>query len=359
MSLTHITERVIEGAFEEQFARDPTLDTGSNFGYTAGTVQGNGLSTTISGGFVTHSGIESYIYVDWNRIGPQVKVIPVTDTLPEHSLLLYHYISNSNIIDYRTWSMATTLRTGETSADLVSAPPADTLMFSSGSSFGTGTGTGNITTSTENGGNRKGMIYLLAFETDTTFVTDFQANGTTSPLFSFASSVSRIGTFTGQGLNCECWGVRNSDLASPVADASASSITGNFTFNQSDNWVFHSLSMNGLPDDVNNIVESSFYQGDTGLSTDPEEFDVVSAKKTYDFTAACLHSISSTSELNTSSQRSPWSTYGIQGLNNQIKAALTRISTAVADTAAVQTFNFTPDKDFLTQVVQTRWGQGA
>lgn len=100
----------MSGAFEEEFAFDPATSTGAVFGFTAGTIQGNGLSNTISAGTVSFTS-PSFIYVDWNKATPTVESIGTGDVLPDNSLLLFEVRSVSDFDDYRSWTMATN-RTG-------------------------------------------------------------------------------------------------------------------------------------------------------------------------------------------------------------------------------------------------------
>ncbi len=110
MSRTRISESVLSGAFEEQFAFDPDTSTGLTFGFTAGTIQGNGISNTIAAGTVSFTN-PSFIYVDWNVASPSVQSISTSDTLPDNSLLLFEVRAIDDFDDYRSWTMATT-RTG-------------------------------------------------------------------------------------------------------------------------------------------------------------------------------------------------------------------------------------------------------
>ena len=359
MSITKITERVLAGAFEEQFAFDPATSSGSTFGFTSGTIQGNGLSNTIPSGTVTFSG-ESYIYIDWNRINPKVKSIPIIFTLPEHALLLYQVRSITSMDDFRSWSMATTLRTGEDSSDLVSTPDADMIRTGGATTFGADV-TENSIGPFISGDDQKWLMVLYAFSDDSDEINAIWANGATTPTIAdeFLPATNRVAVIKESGIRMELWFFRDFENAIPLGFGDgAFEITAKF--NQSvEGYSFAAIGGDGV-DVTPSIVTKDIMPGTqlyNGTNTSGT-FPVFGNLASYNLGLCCIgHKNDPSRTLTVSSTRSPWVNWFSGGFGGPefVQCSLTYVAGTTTDNDDDQTFTYNDTTSWAAFAAQGQW----
>lgn len=349
----------MDDAWERNFELDPATTTNSVFGHKSGQVQGNGKLNTIPAGTVSYSG-DSFIYIDWNRISPKIKSIGVLDTLPAHSILLYQ-INNGVATDYRSWSSASSLSTGEDSSDLSSSPADDVEVTSEG---GVAKVDDQITdilaVGTPNPGLAKWALFIIAFNDDTSFVSDFRANGgTPEAQDSFPASTHRIAVHSAQGYRVEVWAVRNFELRFKIPEASSGGISFICVLNQASDYGIQIMTGVGIDEDpginTNEVVVASF---SSGTSSSDESFPVFGTLEGFNGGGCYIYWNGAANTMNASSQRSPWINWAPRSDGTAtIRTALTYIEGTTSDGDADQTFNITPDVKWISASVQVKWGQ--
>lgn len=341
MSLTKISETVLSGAFEEQFAFDPATSSGSTFGFTSGTIQGNGLSNTIAAGTVTFTS-PSYIYVDWNRVSPRVKSISTTDTLPEHALLLYEVRSLTDMDDYRSWCMATTLRTGEDSSDLVNAPDESAFFGAGSNTFGVAqtTTTADIFTS----GNNRAYFHYVILPLGVS-VTQVSFGGTSSSRNNLDAATARLFQEDYSNFRVEMWGAFDRQCLTPL-NTSTTICQMDIDFSTSTDFSLVSAAITGTDDDIaNDISDIISLVSDSHSQTAPFTWStssVVGAKATFN---AAVHwiawSFTVTDDTVIASQRAPWVNYVTATPANGLQVMYTQLNEDIGDGAADQTVEIT------------------